>query len=303
MGAALSLSKRAAAPPAAAAAAPKAPVVAPEVSPEPAAVDEAAAAWSAGPPNAAVVEAGKCVLGDDWTALPLQARTWVASDTVVLSFALKAGQPLNLATCACVLARIGEVVRPYTPVSTNGMMGRFELMVKVYGEGGVSHALSKLPLGEKVDFKHIPQNVKRQYPFGAAKLSMLCGGSGVTPMLQALHAILGTDTDVTEVSFLYASKTSTNILAKDALDAWACPRLKVKHVLSQEPADSPWTGARGRIDAQFIRDHFQPPQEGALIFVCGPAQFYDAFCGPRGETEITGVLGELGYTKDMVVKF
>ena len=39
---------------------------------------------------------------------------------------------LGLSTCACVLARGGAdekgdwVIRPYTPVSTNAMMGKFQ---------------------------------------------------------------------------------------------------------------------------------------------------------------------------------
>ena len=45
--------------------------------------------------------------------------------------------------------------------------------------------------GEQLDFKHIPFNVKTQYPFGKKSIGMLVGGTGITPMLQVGAAALG----------------------------------------------------------------------------------------------------------------
>ena len=41
--------------------------------------------------------------------------------------------------------------------------------------------------------------MKRQYPFGARRINMLCAGSGVTPMLQALRRLVAEPRDTTEV--------------------------------------------------------------------------------------------------------
>ena len=41
-----------------------------------------------------------------------------------------------------------------------------------------------LPIGATVDFKHIPFNVKYQYPFRARDVIMLVGGTGIAPMVQ-----------------------------------------------------------------------------------------------------------------------
>ena len=273
-------------------------------------------AWSCGSPTAALAPPGACVLGEDWTPCPLLERTWISEDTCVLAFGLPDGdRPLGLSTCACVLAKRpgggeGEgdeaVVRPYTPVSTNAMVGQFELMVKVYAEGALSSFLARADVGTAVDFKHVAFNVKTQYPFGAKHVAMLCGGTGITPMLQALHALLGTADDATKVTVLYGSKTSADILAKATLDDWAAAhgdRLEVIHVLSDEPADSPSPFERGHITADLVRRHIPPPADEGKVFVCGPPAMYDALCGPRGEAGLGGALRDLGYAPEAVYKF
>jgi cytochrome-b5 reductase len=53
-----------------------------------------------------------------------------------------------------------------------------ELLVKVYPKGKLSSAMDALPIGGTMDFKHIPFNVKIQYPFGKKRIGMICGGTG-----------------------------------------------------------------------------------------------------------------------------
>ena len=266
--------------------------------------------YTPGAPTAALVPPGQCAFSEEWSAVPLTKREAVSHDTLLLSFGLEGSRGLGLSTCACLLARASvggsDVVRPYTPVSTNAMRGAFELLVKVYPDGEMSSHLASLPLGATVDFRHIAANVKRQYPFGARKVVMLAGGTGITPMLQALHALLGSAGDDTEVSLLFSSKTEADILARAALDSWAVThagRFRITHTLTQEPAASAWAGRRGRIDGALITQHAPPPSEaGVLFFVCGPGAMYDALAGGRGEPELSGVLAELGYSSDQVVK-
>ena len=247
------------------------------------------------------------MFGESWSPAPLLHRSQISHDTVVLRFGLgDPSAPLGLSTCACLLAKIGDDVRPYTPVSTNQMLGQFELMVKVYENGALSSQLGALELGGTVDFKHIPFNVKIQYPFGKARIGMIAGGSGITPMIQALHALLGTRGDATEVFLLYSSKTYDDILARELLDSWAAAhadRLHLTHTLTREPADSAWSGSRGRVDRGLIATHLPPPTADTLLFVCGPPTMYNDLSGARGEAELGGVLAELGYRADQVVKF
>jgi len=97
-----------------------------------------ASAYSPGAPTFAIVAPGINQFGEDFTAVPLLAVTPVSADTKLFTFATPdPNLPLNLCTCGCMLASGGAdadgnpFIRPYTPVSTNALVGKFELMVKV----------------------------------------------------------------------------------------------------------------------------------------------------------------------------
>jgi len=259
--------------------------------------------------------AGCCQFGADVTIVPLIAKRRISHDVRVFTFGLPdRNRPLNLATCACILAvgaADGEgkpVVRPYTPVSTNAQVGSFDLMVKIYPGGIMSSFLDTLVLGDELGFKHVPMNVKLQYPVGRRRIGMIVGGTGITPMLQLLHAILGDvngDGNVS-VGMVLGNKTEADILARETLDAWCAmfpERLSVTHVLSREPAGSSWPGERGHIGRALIEALMPPSTDDTKIVVCGPPPMYLSLCGPRDKPELTGLLAEMGYVADQVYKF
>lgn len=266
----------------------------------------AGATFSLGPPVAALKPPGECVFGADWAESPLLSKVSVSHDTRVFTFGLvDKSKPLGLSTCACILMQTpdGQGARPYTPVSTNNLLGEFQLMVKIYDQGVMTQFLDKMEVGQSVKFKHIPKNVKLQYPFQRAKVGMLVGGTGITPMVQALHAILGSDGDTSKVSMLYGSKTLRDILCKDILDEWSAKsdRFSLVHVLSEEPAGSEY--ATGFINKALVEQHMPKPSEDCILLVCGPPPMYDALCGPRDQEQLTGVLADLGYDAKQVFKF
>ena len=130
-----------------------------------------------------------------------------------------------------------------------------------------------------VSFKHIPFNVKIQYPFKKAKhILMLAGGTGITPMIQALHALLGEEESsrsTEKVTLLYGSRTADDILGEDMLTHWAATHkdmFNVKHVLSNEKGDMSARSdvKQGFIDRDLIKELFPGPDEDVMIFVCGP---------------------------------
>jgi cytochrome-b5 reductase len=275
-----------------------------------------------GPPVASLVEPGHCQFTTEWTNVPLLQRWKVSPTTQLLRFGLPdVTKSLQLSTCACILAQAtmidGEVVvRPYTPISTNADIGYLDLLVKHYGPTSKMsrHMHDELQIGDSMQFKHIEFNVKIQAPFGHPQqhICMLVGGTGITPMIQALHAILGatssSTTTKTKVTMLYGSKFANDILGSDILQQWSTDykdRFQVVHVLSDEPNDatSTWTGARGYINTALLGQYVPPPSEHPLIFVCGPPPMYNAICGPREEKEVKGLLGDLGYPTEHVYKF
>jgi len=260
--------------------------------------------------------ASTCSIPTDFVKLPLLRKEPYNHNATMFTFATPEGKPLALPTCGCVLLRGGKgadgapAVRPYTPcVQTTD--GEFQMLVKVYPDGIVSQALSELPIGGEMEFKHIKFNVKLPYPFGKKTISMISGGTGITPMYQALQKLLTTPGDTTEVTLLYGNATVDDILLKVELDAMAAAssgRLKIVYVVgttqNQAPIDG-WEGERGWIDSEKVEKHCYKPSADTSVFICGLPGLYASMCGPRGEKELAAgsILPTLGYTQDMVTKF
>jgi Oxidoreductase FAD-binding domain len=75
-----------------------------------------------GPPTASIVPPGQCQFGADAVSVPLKTRTKISPTTSVLRFGLPDdSKPLDLSTCACILATAtinGEsVTREFSSVS------------------------------------------------------------------------------------------------------------------------------------------------------------------------------------------
>jgi len=276
------------------------------------------------PAQKVLVPPGKCQFTSEFKSVKLLQKAKVNHNTSLFRFACpNTEEPLNLSTCACILAKarlptiseekkdedvLEDVIRPYTPISTNAQIGSFDLLVKHYPDGKMSQHLKNMKEGEELEFKHIQFNVKIQAPFKAKHIGMIVGGTGVTPMIQAIHAILGDKASGTKVTMLYGSRSADDILGKQLLDEWAKKypeRLEVVHVLSNEPKESLWDGARGFISKEMIQSKFGAPSlgEDVLIFVCGPPPMYKAFCGARDDKELSGILADVGYNPQQVFKF
>lgn len=263
-----------------------------------------------GPPTAACCPPGQCAFTDEWSMATLVDRSQDTKDTILVEFALPDGEkPLGLSTCACILCKMDDpaggepIIRPYTPVSTNAMKGKFQLFLRVYPEGKMSQYLANLALGSQVAFKHISKNVKIQYPFGKKHVTMLAGGTGITPMIQALHAILGTEGDKTQVSMIYFNRFEKDILCKELLDTWARNsngRFKLQHVLSRPQG---MDGPSVHLNAEMLKQYSAMPAEDPLVMVCGPPRFYESLCGKRDEAELTGLLKDVGFDAKQVFKF
>lgn len=68
-----------------------------------------------------------------------------------------------------------------------------------------------------------------------------------------------------------------------------------------------WTGGKGFVSKDMVKEHLPPPAEDTMIFFCGPPPMLKAVAGEKGKNytqgEVGGVLKDLGYTTDMVYKF
>ena len=273
----------------------------------------------------------------------------------------------------------GDAVRPYTPIGESGgpsdwwhalvgtvdARGRFALLIKRYAEWGVkpvgdfdSYAFRRsyrpegavstylhdgLAVGDSVDFKHVPANVKQPYPFvGTKRINMIAVGAGLAPMVQALDKILHTPGDATEVVLMLGNRSVADILLRETLDAWAethRERFKVVYAVGSRwanvhvgmkkrvkkegfatthrdlatppeldgfdglPTSPNQAKETGWVGKDCIAKHAFPPSDDTLTFVCGLPSVYDSLCGPRDDPEVGGALGALGYDARRVIKF
>ena len=90
---------------------------------------------------------------------------------------------------------------------------------------------------------------------------MIAGGTGITPMLQVVKAIIrcrarNGGTDRTEVDLIFANVNKEDILLKEDLDSLAAEddKFRVHYVLNNPPEG--WTGGVGFVTADMIKVYF-----------------------------------------------
>ncbi|KAG0579970.1 hypothetical protein KC19_4G139000 [Ceratodon purpureus] len=221
---------------------------------------------------------------------------------------------LNVASCLITKAEIGKkkdgspnyVIRPYTPISPPDSKGYFDLLIKIYPEGKMTQHLAHLKPGDELDVKGpIPKlpytpNMKKQ-------IGMVAGGTGITPMLQVIDAIVSNPEDNTQVSLVFANTSPADILLKAKLDAlsFAHPNFKVFYVVDKSSEE--WKGGKGYLNKDMLVKGLPAPSDDTLILVCGPPGMMNIVSGDkapdRSQGELVGILKDLGYTSEQVFKF
>ncbi|KAI2626073.1 ferredoxin reductase-like protein [Hypomontagnella submonticulosa] len=200
------------------------------------------------------------------------------------------------------------VVRPYTPTSDEDTKGCIELVVKKYPNGPMSTHLHDMVPGQRLDFKGpLPK-----YPWSANKhdhIALIAGGTGITPMYQLCRAIFKNPDDKTKVTLVFGNVSEEDILLKREfaeLENTYPNRFRAFYVLDNPPKE--WTGGKGFITKELLKTVLpEPKNENIKVFVCGPPGLYKAVSGtkvsPTDQGELSGILKELGYSKDQVYKF
>ncbi|KAK0400644.1 hypothetical protein QR680_015365 [Steinernema hermaphroditum] len=229
-------------------------------------------------------------------------RFALPSDQHVLG--LEPGQHVYLS------AKIGGqlIVRPYTPISSDDDKGFVELMIKVYFKdvhpkfpdgGKMSQHLESLNIGDTVDFRGPAGSIiyegdgsfavrpdKKSEPVvhKFKRLGLIAGGSGITPMLQVINAVLKDPTDKTHLSLLFANQSEDDILCRAELE-----ELRQKHSdrfnlwYTVSKADSNWKHSVGHIDEAMIQKHLPGSTADTGILMCGPPPMVKLACVPNLE--------------------
>ncbi|PIA53273.1 hypothetical protein AQUCO_00900094v1 [Aquilegia coerulea] len=187
-----------------------------------------------------------------------------------------------------------EVIKPYTPTTLDSDVGYFELVIKMYPQGRMSHFFRELRVGDYMSVKG-PKGRFKYQPGEVKAFGMLAGGSGITPMFQVARAILENPKDKTNVHLIYANVTYEDILLKEELDSLASNypgRFKVYYVLNQPPEE--WNGGVGFVSKEMIQEHLPAPASDIRILRCGP---------PPMNKAMAAHLEALGYAPEMQFQF
>lgn len=243
---------------------------------------------------------------EEFRDFPLIEKENISHDVIRLRFGLPtANHMIGLPTGQHISLKYTdeegkEVIRSYTPTSSNDELGYVDFVVKVYFKllpqfpngGKMSQYLNGLKIGDKMSMRgpkgHLDYLGRGKFTikkgnapittYRKKKLGMIAGGTGITPMLQVIRAILKDPSDKTEMWLIFANKVEDDILLRKELESLQSNRFHLHYTLDSPPDN--WNYSKGFINTAMCRDHLPPPGDDAMIFVCGPPPMIKYACEP-----------------------
>jgi NAD(P)H-flavin reductase/ferredoxin len=170
---------------------------------------------------------------------------------------------------------------------------------KEQGQTEISFFIRRVPNGEMTGWLHgqdrTGEKVTVTGPYGSFYLRpsnqpMVCiaGGSGLAPIKAILEQAAKQGGNI-PVLFLFGARTQRDLYCLDVIDqiasSWNAPFHFVP-VLSEEPADSDWSGARGLV-TEHIKDHPGVQVSTSKAYLCGPPGMIDAAISKLNECGVT----------------
>ncbi|TYG59396.1 hypothetical protein ES288_D08G298800v1 [Gossypium darwinii] len=202
---------------------------------------------------------------DKW--LELQDTARVSHNSHLFRFSFDPAAKLGLDVAACILTR--------APLGQNAE-GKTKYVIRplayVYPEGKMSQIFATLKPGDVLEVKG-PIEKLRYSPNMKKHIGMIAGGTGITPMLQVIDAIVKNPNDNTQVYIcMYVFYTVDNPTKK-------------------------WKGGTRYTSKDMVTKGLPGPGDDTLIFVCGPPGMMEHICGGKAkdhsQAQLTGILKEL----------
>ncbi|KDR71730.1 hypothetical protein GALMADRAFT_74808, partial [Galerina marginata CBS 339.88] len=238
-----------------------------------------------------------------WKSVELVDIREVSKNAKIFRFALRdKGQELGLLPGQHVYVRLkrkGKAVedsrsewvqRAYTPLSEGDMAGFVDLLVKIYiptpefPDGGrMTLGFAELVVGDSVELKGpIGHFIWRGRGLASLhnqdrhieEIGLVCGGSGITPILQVLRAIVSDPSSMTKVWVLDVNRDFEDILCKEEIDRLARENektVKLHYSLTGREVPEDWEYSRGRITDEMLKAHMPSPGGNKLVCICGPS--------------------------------
>lgn len=241
--------------------------------------------------NVSSEASSKPVLKQEFQDFELTEKTILSHNTAIYRFALPTptsilglpiGQHISIAATLPQTLPDGtsvskEIVRSYTPISGDHQPGFFDLLIKSYPTGNISKHMAGLIVGQTIKVRG-PKGAMVYTPNMVRHFGMIAGGTGITPMLQVIRAIIRGRAagDKTEVDLIFANVNEEDILLKEDLDTLAAQDkgFRVHYVLNNPPAG--WTGGVGFVTPDMIEKLLPKPADDVKILLCGPPPMISA---------------------------
>ncbi|GMH58931.1 hypothetical protein TL16_g02720, partial [Triparma laevis f. inornata] len=259
----------------------------------------------------------KTLIADKWISFKLIKKIAVSHDTIKVTFENPLGPKalLGLPIGQHISFKFKDdegkdVIRSYTPITGDELPGSVTFVIKVYKagvhpkfpDGGkMSQYVDSVKIGESIlfrgpkgslDYKSCGKFsiVKPRKPIDkrvAKRIGMIAGGTGLTPMLQVILAVLRDEKDHgTTMHLLLANQSVEDILLKDTLDSLAKnypTRFFVSYTLDRPPKN--WKGYEGFINKEMIEECLPTAAEDVQlqVFMCGPPPMIKFACEPNLE--------------------
>ncbi|KAL9636414.1 MAG: hypothetical protein Q9164_002834 [Protoblastenia rupestris] len=231
----------------------------------------------------------KALKPDVFQDFTLKEKTVLSHNVAIYRFSLQSpthilglpiGQHMSVAATLTVDGKPKEVVRSYTPISSDENPGYFDLLIKSYPQGNISRHMSTLKIGDSMKVRG-PKGAMVYSPGLVKRFGMVAGGTGITPMLQIIRAIVrgrprNGGSDTTEVDLIFANVNPEDILLKDDLDALAKedPGFRVYYVLNNPPEK--WDGGVGFVTPDVMKSRLPSPSKDMKLLMCGPPPMISA---------------------------
>lgn len=203
--------------------------------------------------------------------------------------------------------------RAYTPVDVRPDDREIDFVIKIYADGKLTPLLGRLrprdeilmrgPRGT-IRYDDCAIHTKPNGRVRATYINMICGGTGVTPMLQIVRHIVEDRRKDEEplVKLLFANRTREDVILREELDKLSeDDRVNVRFLLtgasssSSDDDDKKSSYIFGKVNEDVIRSAtFKSGEKGVVSLICGPPGFNRA---------VREVLKRLGHDASTVLEF
>lgn len=186
---------------------------------------------------------------------------------------LDAGKPLHFQSGQYVNLHIPDhpdLTRPFSLANAPQAADEIELNIRIVpGGAATTYIHQTLQVGDPVTiagpYGRFFLRTSRATPY-----LFIAGGSGLSSPRSMIHDLLAQGCTL-PITLVYGARNRTELYYHDEFVALAerHPGFTYVPALSDEPADSPWTGARA-FAHEAARDHFANDFRGQTAYLCGP---------------------------------